>query len=66
MELLVDNSTQNLYKQSEFENININSYGYFYDLEKSISITGIYHIYNNSIEPIYITCFILKKPFWHQ
>ena len=66
LELLVDNSTQNLYKQSEFENININSYGYFYDLEKSISITGIYHIYNNSIEPIYITCFILKKPFWHQ
>ena len=65
LELLVDNSEQNLYKNNN-NNTNVGSFGYFYDLEKSISITGIFHIYNNSIEPIYITCFILKKPFWHQ
>ena len=39
---------------------------YFYDLEKNISITGIFHIYNNSNQDIIITCFILKKPFWHK
>lgn len=42
-----------------------NYYGYFYDLEKIISIVGIYHIYNNSTNTINISCFILKKPFWH-
>lgn len=67
LELLVDNSENNLYSNKYFDNtINSKSLGYFYDLEKNVSITGIYHIYNNSIEPIYITCFILKKPFWHQ
>jgi hypothetical protein len=39
---------------------------YFYDLKKKISITGIFHLYNNSNKPIMITCFILKKPFWHK
>ena len=39
--------------------------GYFYNLTKTISIVGIYPIYNNSNENITITCFILKKPFWH-
>ena len=39
---------------------------YFYDLEKNISITGIFHLYNNSNQDIIITCFILKKPFWHK
>ena len=63
LELLVDNSEQDLYKNNS---TNIKSLGYFYDLEKSVSITGIFHIYNNSEEPIYITCFILKKPFWHK
>jgi hypothetical protein len=70
LELLVDNSTNNLYNypntNNHFENKNIVSYGYFYDLEKIISITGIYHIYNNSNENIVITCFILKKPFWFK
>ena len=65
LELLVDNSEQNLYKHNNVP-ISSESLGYFYDLEKSISITGIFHIYNNSAEPIYLTCFILKKPFWHQ
>jgi len=40
--------------------------GYFYDLEKKISITGIYHLYNNSSNDIIITCFIIKKPFWYN
>ena len=38
----------------------------YYDLEKIISITSIYHIYNNSNENIIITCFLLKKPFWFK
>jgi hypothetical protein len=52
-------------------NSNINNYemekniGYFYDLTKTISVVGIHHIYNNSNDNITITCFILKKPFWH-
>lgn len=45
---------------------NSNTNNYFYDLEKNISITGIFHIYNNSDQDIIITCFILKKPFWHK
>lgn len=40
--------------------------GYFYDLEKTVSIVGIYDIYNNSNKPIELTCFIIKKPFWHN
>lgn len=39
---------------------------YFYKLNKNISITGIFHIYNNSNKYLTITCFILKKPFWHK
>lgn len=41
-------------------------YGYFYDLKKKISIVGMYDIYNNSNIPIEISCFVLKKPFWHN
>lgn len=40
--------------------------GYFYDLEKVISLTGIYPIYNNSDDIIEITLFIVKKPFWYK
>lgn len=40
--------------------------GYFYDLDKTISITGIYNIYNNSNQFVTITCFILKKPYWFK
>lgn len=64
LELLVNNSEFNLYN-SDYKS-NLKTIGYFYDLEKHISITGINHIYNNSVEIIYITCFILKKPFWHN
>lgn len=58
LELLINNNNNN--------NNNIDNYtGYFYDLTKTISIVGINHIYNNSNENIIITCFILKKTFWH-
>lgn len=61
LELIVcDNSD---YKCYDF---NSNTNNYFYDLEKNISITGIFHIYNNSNQDTIITCFILKKPFWHK
>lgn len=72
LELLVNNSENNLY---DFNYLDTNKYlqnknnittGYFYDLEKIISITSIYHIYNNSNEIVVITCFILKKPFWFK
>lgn len=42
------------------------NWGYFYDLTKQISIVGIHHIFNNSEQDIIITCFILKKPYWHN
>ena len=61
LELLINNNNQ-----LNQLNSNINSEGYFYHLKKNISITGIYHIYNNSDKMIIITCFILKKPFWHK
>lgn len=78
LELLIDNPIGNLYNKNinsdvkinnnfdNLNNINLINTGYFYDLEKIISITGIYHIYNNSNENVIITCFILKKPFWHK
>lgn len=82
LELLLNNSTNDIYNSNcpnlntdtnyithtnnNLENKNKIFDGYFYDLEKIISITGIYHIYNNSNENIVITCFILKKPFWFK
>jgi len=60
LELLINDDIDN--------NINqIKKYmGYFYDLTKPISTVGINHIYNNSNDEIVITCFILKKPYWHN
>lgn len=79
LELLVGNPSNNLYtncsittnnndddNNNDNDNNNVINYGYFYDLEKIISITGIYHIYNNSINNVIVTCFIVKKPFWHK
>jgi len=43
-----------------------NSNGYFYDLKKNISITGIFNLYNNSAISINMTIFIIKKPFWYN
>jgi hypothetical protein len=65
LELLINNSTNDLYSNNNIELENM-KYGYFYDLEKTISITSVNHIYNNSNENIIITCFILKKPFWFK
>lgn len=47
-------------------NLDNDEYCDFYDLKKNISTTGIYPIYNNSNVNVVITCFILKKPFWHK
>jgi len=63
LELLIDNQNEN---ETTKINFNVSSTEYFYDLDKPISVTGIYHIYNNSNESVVITCFILKKPFWHK
>lgn len=70
LELLVGDSTNTIYSNMSssylnYLNSNVNI-GYFYDLEKIISITGIFHIYNNSNETVITTCFLLKKPFWHK
>jgi hypothetical protein len=76
LELLVDNDNMDLYpninsiKTNHTNNTNYtdktNNNGYFYDLEKVISITGVFHIYNFSNEIVVITCFVLKKPFWYN
>lgn len=56
----------NLYNNLELMiNHKVNS-GYFYNLTKQISIVKINHIYNNSESDIKITCFIFKKPYWHN
>lgn len=38
--------------------------GYFYDLVKKITITGIFDLYNNSNDFINVSIFFIKKPFW--
>lgn len=43
---------------------NKNNIGYFYSLDKQISLTGFFNIYNNSEELINLTIFLIKKPFW--
>lgn len=45
--------------------INCNDYGYFYPINKKISILDIYPIYNDSEFLINITIVIIKKSFWH-
>lgn len=76
LELLINNTENNMYINDNCSNCNGNIIaptpvltpvpGYFYSLNKTISITGLYHIYNNSNDDIIITCFIVKKPFWHK
>lgn len=67
LELLINNNNFDLYKNNNYYNYDLNNNidGYFYNLNKSITITDIFHIYNNSDNNIFITCFIIKKPFWH-
>ena len=43
-----------------------NNFGIFYDLDKQISITSIYDLYNNSDKEITITIFFIKKPYWYN
>ena len=65
IELIVDNIKLNLYDKNNYNINDQKEIFYFYDLKKIISITGLYHMYNDSKENIVITCFILKKPFWY-
>lgn len=60
LELLINDNNDNNINQIK------NNKGYFYDLTKPISTVGINHIYNNSNNEIIITCFIFKKPYWHN
>ena len=62
LELLLNNTELDLYKKNI---LNDNCDGYFYSLNKIISIIDVYHIYNNSNNIVKITCFVVKKPFWH-
>jgi hypothetical protein len=39
--------------------------GYFYNLTNKISVTSIYDIYNNNDVEIFITIFIVKRPYWY-
>jgi hypothetical protein len=63
LELMInENINENINDDYEIEKDS----GFFYDLTKTISIIKINHIYNNSNDEIIITCFILKKPYWHN
>jgi len=66
LELMINktNCSYNIDNNDEIEKKT--DFGYFYDLTKQISVVGIYHIFNNSNDDIVITCFILKKPYWHN
>jgi hypothetical protein len=41
------------------------NYEYLYSVNKKISILNIYPIYNDSVQNINITIFIIKKSFWY-
>ena len=42
------------------------NFGYYYPINKKISILDIYPIYNDSNYVINITIIIIKKSFWHN
>lgn len=42
-----------------------NNYGYYYNIDKKISIFDIFPIYNNSNFIINLTVIFIKKSFWH-
>lgn len=70
LELMINKTNNICYNIDNANDIDNNheikkNLGYFYDLTKQISIVGIHHIFNNSNNDIIITCFILKKPYWH-
>jgi len=47
------------------ENNLCGNYGYFYSLDKKISIVNIYPIFNDTDKVINLTIYVIKKPFWH-
>lgn len=72
LELMIKKNNCTCNNINYIDNVNDNKiekktdFGYFYDLTKQMSIVGIHHIFNNSNDDIIITCFILKKPYWHN
>lgn len=71
LELMINQNNNMCNSNDDINDINVinvddDNYGYFYDLTKQISIVGIHNIFNNSNDDIVITCFILKKPYWHN
>ena len=72
LELMIKKTNCTCDNINDIDDINNNKiekktdFGYFYDLTKQMSIVGIHHIFNNSNDDIIITCFILKKPYWHN
>jgi hypothetical protein len=60
MMIILNNNLNNLKLIVNKEN-NIN---YFYNLNKKTSITGIYDIYNDNDFEIFVTIFIVKKPYY--
>lgn len=66
IELLIDNNIHDFYKSKFNCSSHNHDIGFFYSLNKIISVVDIYHIFNNSSDDIIITCFIIKKPFWHK
>ena len=63
MMIIFNHNKQNNLKLVIGEN---NNHQIHYDLEKNISITSIYHIYNDSNSDIIVSCIFLKKPFWNK
>ena len=66
----INNLIMIVFNYNNIENLELlvnkdNNNGHFYNLTNKISITGIYDIYNNNDKEIYITVFIVKKPFWY-
>lgn len=60
------NITLLLDAKKECNNNICTKYGYFYSVNKKISILNIYPIFNDSNYVINITIVIIKKSFWHN
>jgi len=59
-----------IFKHNDIDNVKLivktdKNNHYMYNLDKKISITGLFPIYNNSKTLISVTIFIMKKPFWY-
>lgn len=66
-----DSNIMIIFKHNETDNIKLivkkdKNDAYLYDLNKKISITGIFPIFNNSDTLASITVFIMKKPYWYH